>query len=167
MPVCGRKFCGRCGRWRPVNDFRPFRADGVIRLRSCCEACRRIVEREQYPHRTPVQLESRRESWRFYKDKVRREQGIPARQFRNRQSVVDRVEGTRLSVDPLLREMRWYVASHQMTWADLSEASGVPERTLGRLYRGESSYARIDVVDRLATAMGIPLATMYPFEEAA
>jgi hypothetical protein len=154
--VLGRKFCPICGRWRPVGDFN-FDSANKTGLRSNCGTCCGRRRRAIYRKLTFEQLEDRREYQRFWTDAKRREQGIPVRDFRNRRSVVDTPERILLPREPIVAELR--IRKGQMK--QLAVKAQVPERSITRLVSGESERVRIDVADKLAVAMGVPLEVIY------
>jgi transcriptional regulator with XRE-family HTH domain len=158
--VLGRKFCARCGHWRHVCDFRPC-AHSVDGLFSYCHACKRSYEREYRGQMTEQQREARREYNRIRAEARRRAAGMRVYE-RHRPSVIDRVERVLLPRDPIVHELR----RRRGELTTIALKSGVPERTITRLLSGESRRVRIDVADKLAVALGVPLATLYPSPEA-
>jgi hypothetical protein len=171
--VCGRKFCTGCGRWRLLIDFGPLYTRDAIR--ACCAACRRTEVRRALAERTLEQRELRREYDRIWHEARRRMAGVPERVY-NRRTVIDRVERVFLDSAPLLREVeRFYDRQRALdgndnpgngylhySWEDLAGAADVTARTLHRLRTGESRHVRLDVADRIAVAIGTPLALIYP-----
>lgn len=82
-PVCGRKHCNTCGRWRHVLDFTPSRRrhDGVVTtFRPSCRVCtmRRWQEKNKHSQET---MERKREYNRIYHEAKRREAGVRPRNF--------------------------------------------------------------------------------------
>jgi hypothetical protein len=152
--VCGRKFCPDCGRWRHLVDF-PHRKDRPYSYCSVC-AYRRI---RALRTRDPDALERKREAGRFYYDRIARQRGITPRKWgrRSRRLVDIRTEFVWLRPGPLVTELRRQGVSIRT----LSRRSGVPERSIDRLFRGESQHVRVDLADKLAVAVGIPLALLY------
>lgn len=123
---------------------------------------RRARQREQYVERLkdPERLELRREYGRIWAEGKRRERGVPVRQFRNRRTVIDRIERVFLPREPLVSELEIWRAA-EGTFEGLARLSGVSARTIYRYRYGESSRVRIDVADRLALALGIPSAVLF------
>ena len=155
--VCGRKFCSRCGHWRHACDFRPDPRNTRTGLRSRCTTCERVKSRERHAQLTEEQRQLIREYQRIWTEVQRRRANIPPRDWPNRRSVIDRVERVLLDREPIVRELRM----RNGELSSLARASGVPERTIGRILSGESRHVRIDVADKLAVAMGVPLALLY------
>jgi hypothetical protein len=149
--VCGRKFCALCGRWRLICDFR-FKSG---RPYSYCQGCERTRLREHFRNMTAEQRELRNEYARFRWDAMARAAGLPKRE--RRRSVVDRVEPVYLEPGPLIEALQAWGDS----WLALVATSGVPERSINRLVRGESRHVRLDLADKLANALGIPLSLIY------
>jgi hypothetical protein len=168
--VCGRKYCAGCGRWRHAVDFRP-RTDKHVPS-SSCEPCRRAARRARYARWTPEQMERKREYARFWLEKHRRETGGKARPFKNRRTVVDRAERIFLPREPLLKEITIYMRQHSVysmngeltayQWRELAQLAGVNERSLYRLRHEDGGHVRIDLADRLAVTIGVPLSLIYP-----
>jgi hypothetical protein len=179
--VLGRKFCSGCGRWRPVSDFHlqserpPLRANGLGRppsasgLRSRCQACSNAAQRQRRAVRTPEQRRIDAEYYRFYSEVHRRLAGKPVRVRKT--SVVDHPERILLDPAPLLAELEHYIRQlgdnysangHPKTWGELAERAGISQRAIYRLRHGESQHVRIDIADKLAVAIGVPLAVIYP-----
>ena len=159
--ICGRKFCAHCGRWRPQCDFVSLHN----RPRGICQACLRIHQRQQYRQRTPEQIAARREYERIWREGERRRLGVTPRSYRNRTTVVDRPEYVYLVAAPLVAELRWYGVNGDVTgegYLALARRSGVSARRIWGLRNGESRRVRIDVADKLAVALGLPLSTLYP-----
>ena len=166
--VCGRKFCAGCGHWRHVCDFGYIRGR---RLRGRCRACWRAQHREESLNYSEEQLERAREYQRFWHDAKRRAAGIPPRNFRNRRSIIDRPEYVMLDPAPLLAEMAHFYRAQlnnghpDYSWEALAITAGVPARSLYRLRTGESRHVRVDLADRIAVAIGIPLSLIYPHDD--
>ena len=155
--VCGRKFCCYCGRWRHVCDFRPCHRNTRSGLNSLCETCQRVKSREQRARATAKQREKRREYQRLWHYMRRREAGVPERAYQNRHTVVDRPEALFLPLAPLLTVL----VAQEVEWETLARRAGVPSRTMWRMRNGVGSYVRLDVADKLATALGWPLEVIY------
>jgi hypothetical protein len=161
--VLGRKFCSRCGRWRPAHDFalRP-----VGKLTVWCTTCQRVSNRAALKRKTPEQRELRREYERIWYEVQRRRQGIPARP-RLRPSAGGRVF---LPREPLVQVMEWFVLVQRANghpdfgWRTFAEMVGRDEHSLFRLRTGESRRVTQDLADRIAVAMNIPLSMIYPPE---
>lgn len=153
--VVGRKFCPSCGRWRAVHDFRVERTN---RLHTWCVACQNVRKRVAWRQRTVEQIELRREYRRIQAEVLRRRAGATVRRFRDRQLPIERVF---LPVGPLLEVLSDVPESD----IHLAALAGVSPRLLYRLRSGESAHVRIDVADRLMTAIGVPLALIYPDDE--
>jgi hypothetical protein len=141
------------------------------RGRPYCAACERAVRREFYRRMTPKQRKRKREVVReanaFYRERKRREEGRePA--WKRHAAKVDRTERVFLPREPLLAEMDRYVREQRgngrpdFSWGDMAMQAGVAERQLHRLRVGESRRVRIDVADRIAIAVGVPLSLIYP-----
>jgi len=152
---CGRKFCPMCGRWRHLVDFRP-RADSG-RPSAYCEACRRTYARGLWRRKTPEQLERHREANRFSMERYRRAQGIRPRDFKHRKSVVDQIERVFLDARPLRAELLFHVGE----WEAIAERAGLAPRQVYRVVY-EQPRIFVQTADRLAYAMNIPLALLYP-----
>jgi hypothetical protein len=106
-------------------------------------------------------MERRREYERIYAEVHRRARGVPVRPRgpRARPSYVDlHIERVLLDAGPLVRELR---ALPEGGRARAALAAGVPMRTLFRWLHGEATYVRIDVADRMAFALGLPLSLIY------
>jgi len=166
-PVGGRRHCPMCGRWRTLLDFRP-NTNTKHRCSSYCTPCVRAKSRARYAAMTSEQAMDRRESQRFYAEGRRRKAGLPVRQFKNRRTVIDQAEMILLPPEPLLDEMKAYVrahppdpADHDTGWERLAREAGMDARQLRRIVAGESKRVRVDVADRLAHAMGLPLELVY------
>jgi transcriptional regulator with XRE-family HTH domain len=108
----------------------------------------------------PKKLELRREYGRIWAEGKRRERGVPVRQFRNRRTVIDRVERVFLPREPLLAELKLWKDA-EGTFEGLARLSGVSARTIYRYRYGESAHIRIDVADRIAYALGIPSSVLF------
>jgi hypothetical protein len=155
--VCGRKFCTGCGHWRHACDFSLKTHHGTRRLDSYCQACRRIQWRQRYQHMTPQQREARRETERFYRDRLRVERGTIGRYQPRGPSVIDRKERVMLDPAPLIAELRRSGVGQR----ELERMTGVPPRSIYRVLVGEVKHVQLDTADKLAHALGIPLALMY------
>ena len=154
--VAGHKFCSDCGRWRLVCDFHSDRANSTG-LRSNCHPCERIRHRRRQASMTAAQREQQREYQRIWTEVQRRRAGIAPREFKHRRSVVDHIERVMLPREPLVAVLRPLNGQRKQ----LARRAGVTERTVTRLMTGESKRVRLDVADKLAVALGIPLATIY------
>jgi hypothetical protein len=167
--VCGRKFCSKCGRWRPVSDFRPWpwhkprvgsgigRKPSASGLSAACVNCGNRARREQRQAWTPERVALEAEYHRFYSDARRRRAG--ARRYqRRRASVVDRIEKVGLPVEPIAREL---ARLDDGDFATLAARADVSERALYRYRYGESRHVRIDIADRVALALGLSLFELY------
>lgn len=156
--VLGRKFCAGCGHWRHVCDFSPMRGQP----RGRCHPCQNRYQRAWHAHMTPDQRARRREYDRIYKDAKRRQAG--QRALRPRHPPL-RAERVFFPPGPLLALLNDAVPSAAIpSWEVLSRLSGLDGHTIRRLRFGESAHVRIDVADRLAAALGLPLALVYPNE---
>lgn len=117
----------------------------------------------------------KRERQRFNAEGKRRQEGIPQRQFKNRKTVIDRGERIFLPREPLLREIDFWLQLHLPEWRrdedrtveNLASLAGTSARQVYRLQVGESRHVQLDLADRLAMAMGIPLVLLYEDEEMA
>ena len=155
--VLGRRYCVGCGRWRPVHDYPRIARQQAGGLRSRCWACHRAYQRRWLAERSADERELYREYARIWQEAKRREAGIQRRVYRRR-SVVDRTERVLLDPGPILSELH----RRRAELAEIALQAGVTPRTLFRYTHGESARIRLDVADRLAMALGIPLATLYP-----
>lgn len=151
--VCGRKHCAGCGRWRHVCDFREHR--GCPRPR--CRVCQAAYSRAWRQRLTPEQRARINEYHRFWSEAQRRRQGIQPRNFRHRRTVIDRVESVGLPPGPLRAVITWT----GLPDIDIGAAAGVPPRSVYRVRMGESRHVRLDIADKLALALGIPLEQLY------
>lgn len=171
--VCGRRFCGSCGRWRHVCDFHFTRVHGFPRLDAYCRACRRVRKRRDHANLSPEQRQLVRERGRFNAERKRRQEGVPQRQFKNRQTVIDRAERVFLATGPILEEIDRWLMLHLPEWRrdedrsveNLARLAGMSARGIYRLQTGESEHVRLDVADKLARALDIPLALIYPEDQ--
>lgn len=173
--VCGRRFCGSCGRWRHVVDFHPVRHQGRYRLASYCDHCRRVRSSVDYTKLNERQRELRRENTRIRAEALRRRAGVPPRQFKNRRTVLDEKAYERVFLDrePLVREMRAYFAVHRYELRAITGQSNdgpaalfaaltdLDKRTIERILSGESKRVRVDVADKIAYAMGLPTSMLW------
>jgi hypothetical protein len=162
--VLGRKFCPRCGRWRFVCDFGMTRRGSRLVARSYCTTCQTRSTQRALARRTPEQIARRREYHRIYAEVRRRARGTKPRRFnydrankRRRVTVVDHPEYLFLGPDPLLDEIERWPGTHRQ----LAQLAGVPERSLDRIIHGDVRHVRLDVADKLAVALGIPLSLIY------
>lgn len=189
--VMGHKICSGCRRWRPISDFYVSVRwpDGTPRsFQSHCVTCQRRsnrvskgVRRRGRPYqaqrpamnaeqrtarqralyaehrRDPAWAAARRENDRIYREAKRREAGRPARRFKHRRTVIDQIEYAFLESAHLLDEVR----RADLSDLELARIADVPPRSIYRLRIGESRYVRLDLADKLAHALGIPLALIY------
>ena len=149
---CGRKHCAGCGRWRHVCDFALHH--GVLRAR--CRTCQRIYQRNWHANATPEQRARIREYLRIWDDAKRRERGA-RKNNRRRPSVIDQVEGVYLEPTLLVAKLN----RHAGELDRIAALAGISERQLRRYRNGESARIRIDIADRIAVALGLPLALLY------
>ena len=151
--VCGRKHCCHCGRWRHVCDF--VHVHGKVR--GTCRVCWARGERRKRASQTPEQHARYLEYHRIWHEGKRRRAGVVPRNWGPKSGrVVDRqLDYVWLSPEPLVRVLRG------VEIRTLSRRSNVPERSIDRLLRGESRHVRIDLADKLALAVGIPLSLIY------
>jgi hypothetical protein len=167
--VLGRKFCAGCGRWRHVIDFSTQKRQGSL-YSSYCRVCTARRHRRYYHSAHSVQWwERHREYARIWSQTKRRLEGKPERQW-SRARVIDQIEYRFLPAAPLAGEIALYLAHPRpgATIGDrdfgkvgLARRAGVPARSLERLITGESRRVRLDLADKLAVAMGVPLALIY------
>ena len=163
-PILGRKICGGCGQWRPLADYRRQTAKrpGL----TYCEHCIRAISARRWRTQTPQQRDARREWDRFYRDQQRRQAGVAQRAYSQpRRSVVDRVERVLLPREPLLEAIEYYARAHtrgrKFNWEKFAAQVNCSQRAIYRIRTGESARVRIDVADRIAYGMGIPLSLIY------
>ncbi len=149
----GRKFCAGCGRWRHACDFAAHRG----RPRSRCRACQRAYQRAWRAQMTPEQRDRNREYFRIWEEAKRRERGIAPRRFHRRRNVTDRIEFVGLPPEPLVDT----IARRGLTDVELAAEAQVTPRSIYRLRTGQSRHVRIDLADKLAVALGVPLAVLY------
>lgn len=176
--VCGRRFCARCGRWRLVATEFHLYPNG--KFHSICRTCKRIANRRDQQARTEEQRELVREYQRFWQEVRRRAAGIPPRRFnyssenrRRRVTVVDRRERVLLPRQPILDEIERWLQSNLPEWRrdpersveNLAALAGLDPRTINRIQNGESQHVSLDVADKLAMALDVPLALIYPDDE--
>lgn len=175
-PVCGRRNCRDCGRWRHLADFgRPGRTGA-----SLCLVCRRARKRALYERERadPERLALRREYFRIYAYDVRRARGVPVRGPQRlwtgpgyADSAAPYGRSGAIDPGPLAAHVdawvRAYDVSHlEGAWHQsnggrkaLAELAGVPERRIWGVLHGRRVH-RV-TADRLAAAIGLPLATIY------
>ncbi len=110
----------------------------------------RIAANYRRKHLASSSARNYREARRFQEEARRRARGAKPRDFKNRRSVIDAIEGTRRRW-ALLEQLQHY-DNGELTSVALK--AGVSRRALYRYRYGESSSVRIDVADRLAVAMG-------------
>jgi transcriptional regulator with XRE-family HTH domain len=155
--ICGRKFCTGCGRWRHICDFGAYQG----RIRSRCRACQRAYQRAWHANATPEQRERINEYYRIWTEAKRREQGKPRRRFR-RKLPVERVF---FPTAPLLEVLEAAINDATVPgWETIGRRAGIDTHTIRRIRFGESARVRLDIADRLAHAVGLPLALVYPDE---
>lgn len=140
--VLGRKFCPGCGRWRHVVDF-PLQGGVLFR----CGACARAFKRHSWQTAAPDRRADRLEAVRFYR--VGHGGGTPRTTIGPRSPFLPRA--------PLVAELDRLNGD----LANVCARAGVTERTVFRLRHEPGTLVRLDVADRLALAMGIPLAVIY------
>jgi hypothetical protein len=170
--VLGRKFCSGCGRWRQVNEFPRMRRAAGAGLRARCWGCIRTYQRNLYRNMTLEQQANLREYQRIWDQGERRRQGTPTRR---RSTVVDRVERVFLESAPLLNAIQEHVARDYRNgfdpsapggllggWELIAMTAGIDSRVMRRIRSGESRRVRLDIADRIAVALDIPLALLYP-----
>ncbi|HEY2570182.1 MAG TPA: helix-turn-helix transcriptional regulator [Solirubrobacteraceae bacterium] len=168
--VLGRKFCADCGRWRLVLDFSPQKRGGSLYSPYCHVCTARRHRRYHHGPHSAEWWEQRREYARIWSQTQRRMAGKPERQW-TLARVVDKPEHAFLPSEPLGEELRRYLAVNgngHLRSGDvgfgvkgLAELTGVQERSIGRMLTGESAHIRIDLADKLAVAIGVPLALIY------
>lgn len=171
LVVLGRKFCVRCGRWRHVSDFKMLTQGRG--LHCYCRACHRAYERERNAQRTPEEREKDREYQAIWWDARARRLGIPRREFKNRQADGD--GQVYLPIQPLLEQMNKWLMLHVPEWRrdedrtveKLADLAGTSARQIYRFQVGESRRVQLDLADRIAMAMDIPLVLLYDDEEMA
>ena len=154
--ICGRKLCSSCGHWRHLVEFVSLHGQP----RNQCQACLRIKQRDAYRARTAEQMERRREYERIYREVHRRARGVPVRPRgpRARPTYVDlHVERVLLAAGPLVKALD----RTGEDWEAIARRSGVPARSLWRWRSGEAQLVRIDLADRIAFAIGVPLSLIY------
>jgi hypothetical protein len=113
----------------------------------------------------------------------RRASGAPERVFRHRSRVTDQIEHVYLPCEPIVAAMYEHYAAMRANghpewcWDDLARAivgDTGPEsrahvqtltRTMHRYRSGESHHIRLDIADKIAVAIGVPLSLLYPLEE--
>lgn len=167
--VCGRKHCRKCGRWRPVSDFRAKRYKNkpdYLGLTSLCEACLRADNREVRKRRSAdlVRAERHREYDRMWKTDARRRKGVPPRNWRKDRLPREAHKGWTVEPGPLAMEIQ-RMMRRGVSEAELARASGVPERRIYGVLHGER--ISIPKADALVVAMGLHLDLLYPDEVAA
>lgn len=151
--VLGRKYCVGCGHWRHLCDFGRHRDAPRARCRVCAAA----YNRQWYANATPEQRANMNEYYRFWTEKQRRDAGIPPRSFHHRRSVVDKREFVGLPPEPLLAE----IDRSGLNAEELASMAGVPARSVFRFRSGESQHVRLDVADKIAVALNVPLTLIY------
>jgi transcriptional regulator with XRE-family HTH domain len=168
--VCGRRFCAICGRFRHACDFRPDPANATSGLRSYCRICDARRKRARYARRTAEEKRLRREYDRFWAEARRRREGAAVR-LRHRRVPKGKDEIITVVPGPLLAEASRHILLQQWDdpeydWSTLARTAGISDRTLRRLRNGEQERIGVDIADRVAVAIGVPLALIYPYEEA-
>jgi hypothetical protein len=162
--ICGRKFCTQCGRFRHLTDFG---RSNQGRIASYCRCCGRERARQRWATMTPERRALTYEYHRFYNDAARRRAGVPQREH-HRPTVIDQIERIFLPRDPFVLAIRhWMITHPDATQYDLVRRMGgslaAGDRALRRIRSGESAHVRIDVADRIAMAVGIPLEVLCPY----
>lgn len=117
-PVCGRKVCKNCGRWRLIVDFPAqvrTKRGALVRLATECHTCLRIRLRERKKHDAEFRARIR-ESHRLSKAAQRREAGIPERMYARKMPYEER----RLS-NARVREA---VEQSGLTWSEVADRLG-------------------------------------------
>lgn len=171
--TCGHKHCTLCGRWRPVSDFSVWNVRGGLKLGSRCQTCHNRLNYTRYRSEDESQRALRREYQRFYKEAQRRARGIQPRNAPNRRTVVDRIERVFLPREPILDEIDRWLQVHLPEWRRdeertverLGMLAGVDGKTIRRIQTGESQHVQIDIADRLAMALDVPLPLLYPDDD--
>lgn len=154
--VLGRKFCPGCGHWRHVCDYSPHR----YKLRSRCHGCQRAYQRGWRRTATEEQRERMREYERIRAEALRRARGAARNRPRRGPLPVERVY---FPSQPLLALITDALRRDRFDgWEAIGRAAGLSPKTLLRLRTGESARVTIDSADRLAMALGVPLALIYP-----
>ena len=109
---------------------------------------------------TPEQRDRDREYFRIWEEAKRRERGIPPRRFRHRQGnvIVGIARPIRTCRSSLLVATVEQVVVPDV---ELGRKAGVPPRSIYRLRKAEVGHVRLDLADRLAVALGVPLPVIY------
>ena len=99
----------------------------------------------------------------MYREAMRRKRGASVRIFRKPRPL--RAERVFFPIEPLLSLLNDAVATETFaSWETLARRAGLDGHTIRRLRFGESAHVRIDTADKLAQAIGLPLALIYPDE---
>lgn len=174
--VLGRKFCPSCGRWRHLCDFGHRSRQGVVHgreyVQTYCYGCQRVKLRAQLARRTQRQRELRREYERWWRTGMRRERGTPERNWQHRPLRPDPTAKKRMPADPLAGAIIGYLRAHGWTGVGnnqttaigldwLAREAGVSDRLVHRVLH-EQRWVTLDTADRLALAIDVPLALIYP-----
>ena len=161
--VCGRHYCAKCGRWRHICDF-GCDTRNQSGLRSYCRPCDRTRKRLDAATLTPERRILRREYQRFWKEGYRRTNGIPVRAYK-RHTVIDQIERVFLPREPFIVAIDQWLAGGvgDRTVRELAIRARTSERQINRIQTGESARIRIDLADRIALAVGIPLELLCPY----
>lgn len=158
--VLGRKFCAGCGHWRHLCDYGQHRGGHRARCR-VCHLRYQIAWRDRM---TPEQRAHRREYERFWYEAKRREAGLPTGSTRRQRRALP-IERVFFPTEPLLEVLNDAVRRELVeSWEVIARRAGLDGHTIRRLRFGESERVRIDTADRLAHALGLPLALVYPDE---
>ena len=166
-PVCGRKFCKACGRWRHVCDFYAEKrsiSGGVVQLSSECKTCLRIRQREHYAQ--PEAREQRREYGRIWTASKRREAGVPERKWtKDAKRGPDAQQVASTIVDPAAA-VAFIEAEAKRRRIDVQEAVGGEHNFRAfSAWKNEGRMASLQVVDAiLLNLTGDPtkLHELYP-----
>lgn len=87
--------------------------------------------------------------------------------------MIDRAEQVFLPIAPLLGEIDRWLQLDQPEWRrnpersveNLAALAGINARTINRFQNGQSRRIRIDVADKLAVALDIPMPLIWPDDE--
>lgn len=152
--IRGRIRNGNRARGRPYEPRKPLMtAEQKLQTR------REFYERAR---KDPKRAALQREYQRIWAEAKRREKGVPPRNFKHRRTVIDKAERIFLDPAPIIAEIeRQNGAINQV---DLAALAGLPVRAIYRLQVGESKRVRLDVADKLAMALDVPLAVLYDDE---
>lgn len=138
------RCCSRCGVTKTWREF-PVRSrweNGTVRtVLSACRSCQNLLN---------LDWQARNRERRSAYEKARR------RRVRVKPQVL-------LDAGPL----RAFLAGDGRDQEVLAEVSGVSERTIRALVRGERGLVQLATADRLVTRLGGVLELVYPYEDAA